>query len=178
MVSDGFDYLCRETADHGAGRDVFIDHRTCRNDSPFTNGYALKDGDIGSDPHLVAYLHRSGNHIGASVGVHYVIESGDHAVVPHEYIIANGDSALILKFATGIDEHPFAYTDVFPTVGIEWREEPETLMDFGARQLLHQGYDFVMVMIGVVYLHRDAYCLLTQLVHFDMDGASAGNNLA
>ena len=178
MVSDGFDYLCRETADHGAGRDVFIDHRTCRDDSPFANGYALKDGDISSDPHLVADLHRSGYHIGTSVGIHYVIESGNHAVVPDKDIITDGDTALVLEFATRIDENTFAYTDVFPTVGIEWGEQPETLMDFSARQLRHQGHDFVMVMIGVVYLHGYADCLLTQLVHFGMDGTSAGNYLA
>ena len=178
IVSDGFDYLCRETADHGAGRNVFIDHRACCDNGTFTDGDTLKDGDISSDPHLVADFHRSGDHIGASVGVHYVIESGNHAVVPNKDIIANSDSALILEFASGIDEHPFADSDVLSAVGIEWREKPETLMDFSARQLRHQGYDLIVGVIGIVNLHGYADGLLTQFVHFGMDRASAGNNLA
>ena len=122
MLSNGFDYLCRKSANHGAGWNVFVDHRTCRYDSTFTYGYTLKDGNVGTDPHFVANLHGSGNHIGATVGIHYMVECGYHAVVTHQHIIAYGDSALILEFATGIDENTFADSDILSTVGIEWGE--------------------------------------------------------
>ena len=177
MTSDVFDYLCGEAADDGAGRDVFIDHRTGRDDCALADGDALKDSDVSSDPYLIADFHRGGHHIGASVRVHYVVEGGYHAVMADEHVIANGDSALVLKFAAGIDEHPFADADVLAAVSIKRREKPETLMDFTAGQLRHQGDDFGMVMIGVVNLHGDSDSLLTELVHLGMDGTSAGDNL-
>ena len=63
-----------------------------------------------------------------------VIHCSQHNIVTDQRAVADGNSALILKMAAGVDEHIFADGDIFTKVRVEWRKQKtEKRTEFYAR---------------------------------------------
>ena len=89
-----------------------------------------------------------------------MIERDKHDIVADERAIANGDAALILKFAACVDEDVFPDGDVFSAVGIKRRETRKGLIDGLSKEFRKQSAKFFGRVVGAVDLHRDAQRLL------------------
>ena len=48
----------RHTADYGTRRDVFQHHRTCSHDRVVTDGHAVTDKSVASNPNIITNVHR------------------------------------------------------------------------------------------------------------------------
>ena len=58
-------------------------------------------------------------------GFQVVVQSRENYVVADKGTISDSDSALVLEFASHIDEYIFADGDIFSAVCVEWRKHAE-----------------------------------------------------
>ena len=117
----------RNTANDSIGRDIFGHHGSGGNDGIVSNGHALQDGHVGTQPHFLADMDRFGNHACPLRRVRKMIERAERGVMTDEGIVVDKDTSLVLELTAHVDEHPFANMRVLAAVGIERREYTERL---------------------------------------------------
>ena len=121
---------CRYSPDNGIGLDLFCDDGARGHNGIVAYFYPLQNSGVGSDPYVTP--ENDGGRVGAFsvLWIKSVIERGEYYVVSYLTVVADEYASVILKMATGIDENPLAYVDIFPKIGVKRREYPERRIDF------------------------------------------------
>lgn len=120
------------------------------NDCAVTNDNTRQDHCIGSDPDISADMDGGRNEILPMCRIQIVIQSGKDYIVTNLRTVSYGDSSLILKFTSGIEEYMFSYCKVFSTVCIKRRKQTECLIYGFTGQLFHKPPDFLRGMIAAI----------------------------
>ena len=135
LFSDSFDDFCRHSGDDRPRWDILCDNRSSADNRTIANGYAGADCHPCAQPYLVADDDWLCEHPAALVGIGIVVERRNDRLRAYQHIVADGDAALILELATGVDEHALADLRVLATIRMERREHREGLVDFARSQL-------------------------------------------
>lgn len=134
-ISDTFNHFCRDTAHYRIGRYVFRNDCTCCNNGIVSDGHALQNGSVRAYPHVPAQHDRCWISGFPLFGCETVVERGKDYIMPNLASVAYRDTAMILKMTTSVDEHTFAYGDVFTEISIKRWENTKRLRYFMAEQL-------------------------------------------
>lgn len=165
LILNAFDKPCRNTAHYRVWRYVFRHYRPSRNNGIVADGHALQDGGIG-----VTSI-RSAQHDGRQDKSSSAFREPAHGSVwqrPHDAqsgIRRRGHSAVVLKMATGVDEHAFTHGDVLSEIRVERRKHAERLRHFIAEQFGKQSAHLVRRVVGGIQPERDAPSLVAHVVH-------------
>ena len=93
-----------DAGDDGVGGYVFRDDRPGPHDGSVPDGDAGDDGDAGADPDVFARDDGGGVGGGAMFWVKVVVHGGQDHVVAQKRPVPQGDAALVLEVAAGVDE--------------------------------------------------------------------------
>ena len=132
MSLNHFDDFCRNAPDDGSGGDILGDYGTGGHDGALADGDTRQDGDIGTEPNLIADADGTELHVATAVRVLGMIDGAQGGIVAYQAVVANEDAALVLKLAPGIDERALAHHCILAEVGVERREHTHALRDLKA----------------------------------------------
>ena len=102
--------------DDGAWRHVLRHDRTCADDRALADCHTGTDRHPRAQPHLVPDFDWLWDHAAALFGVWVMVERRNYGLRANQHIIADFDASLILKLASGVDEHAFADLRVLAAV--------------------------------------------------------------
>lgn len=71
-------------------------------------------------------------HVTPPFGIEIVVDGRQDTLMSDENVVPDGNAALVLEAAAGIDEDLLSEVDVSSEVRVEGREETESLIDFRA----------------------------------------------
>lgn len=109
---------CRD----GVGGDVLGDHGPGPDDGAVPDMYPRNHRNAGADPDVLPGDDGGGVGGGALLWVKVVVHGGQHHVVAQKGTVTQGDAALVLEVAAGVDKDPFAHRGVLAAVGVEGGE--------------------------------------------------------
>lgn len=168
----------RDARDRGSGGDVLGDDRSGGRNGARADRNPREDGDVGAQPRPVADDDGRGVHVGAFLETRTVIEGRDDGVVANEHVVTNGDAALVLEGAPGIDECALPERRVLPEVRAERREQHERFGYLRPAELAHEATQFDRVVVAAVDFRGNAECSLAGLVHDPVQRRAALDRLA
>ena len=116
------DDFCRHAADYDIGRNILIDYRSGRHNRIVADSDALQDGRVRAYPHILAQHYRCRVSLLAVLGRQAVVQRGQHDVVSYLASVADGNAAMVLKMAAGIDKDILPDADILAEIRIKRRE--------------------------------------------------------
>jgi len=97
---------------------------------------------VGADPYVPADGNGRRKIVTSMIRRKTVVDGGQHHVVTDQGSIPDGNAALILETAAGVDEYVFPHRDVLSAVGVERREHVEAVIHRLPNHLGEQFPDF------------------------------------
>ena len=129
------------------------------------NANARQHGGVRAYPHVFSYHDGRRLHTFPTLGIQVVIECCKHNLMTDQSAVAYGYAALVLKTASGIYEHVFAYRYVFAAVGVKGRKQQKRFVCFFANQPEKQFAYFFGRKIFSVYFRRNFLRVASQNMH-------------
>ena len=115
--------LSRHAADNGIRLDIFRHYSAGSNNSIVSDGHTGQNRYIRTQPDSLSDMDWSREKVIPLLRLRVVVECGEYGIVADQSTVIDFDSALILEFAAGVNEHMFSELNILSAVGIEGREE-------------------------------------------------------
>ena len=125
--------------------------------------------------HVFSYHDGRRLHTFPTLGIQVVIECCKHNLMTDQSAVAYGYAALVLKTASGIYKHVFAYRYVFAAVGVKGRKQQKRFVCFFANQPEKQFAYFFGRKIFSVYFRRNFPRVASQKVHTSVCVGACGD---
>lgn len=94
-----------------------------------------------------------------------MIYGREYDLVTYQRIVADVDSALVLKATSRVNEDILAKMKIHSEISIYWWEYLQSLANLFLSQLAHQFLYFALRMVLIVYLANDLLGSIGRLVH-------------
>ena len=107
-----------------------------------------------------------------------MVHGGQHHVVAQKGTVTQGDAALVLEVAAGVDKDPFAHRGVLAAVGVEGGKEAEALIHGLANDFGENLPDFLPGVVLGVELTGQAHGDLIDFPHKAVHLAAALHGFA
>jgi len=172
---NGFDCFCRYSRNYRQGRHVLCYHCACGDYRVVANANARQHGGVRAYPHVFSYHDGRRLHTFPTLGIQVVIECCKHNLMTDQSAVAYGYAALVLKTASGIYKHVFAYRYVFAAVGVKGRKQQKRFVCFFANQPEKQFAYFFGRKIFSVYFRRNFPRVASQKVHTSVCVGACGD---
>lgn len=163
------DHLCRYAPYYYISRYIFGNYGTSCNYGVVSDGDPRENSGIGADPHVFADHNGGWEIVVAVCRVQVVVDSGEDYIVADEGVVPDGNTALILEPAAGVDEDVLTDLQVLATICGEGGEEIEGAADGTSSELGHDSSDLFWGVVCAVQLCCELERLLRQLGHVQVD---------